>query len=352
MLAAGSLTMTSLHAQNQNADSLGLIPKPVSLELKQGVFALTAGTRILASPNLEIEAKNLSQRLGALTGLPFPVAGYYRGQTPVPAVILADLEPSLSSTLGTEGYQLSIQTNQIVITAPAAAGIFYGGITLSQLVSNASVPCVEITDYPRFAWRGMMIDSSRHFMPKEFIERFLDLMAMQKMNRFHWHLVDSEGWRLEIKKYPKLTQVSQDFPASYPSEDPSGVNGKPSYQYGHFHGGGYYSQEDVKEIVAYAAARHIEIMPEIEFPGHSMAALTAYPEFSTRGKSPAEKSNISQDLYNVDDKTLQFLRDVLTEVMDIFPGKFLHFRRGRSPETTMEGKSVRPGENQGARIEG
>ena len=178
----------------------------------------------------------------------------------------------------------------------------------------------------------MMLDCSRHFMPKEFIERLLDLMAMQKMNRFHWHLVDSEGWRLEIKKYPKLTQVSEGSPASYPSENPATTNRLPKYQYGHFHGGGYYTQEDVKEIVAYAAARHIEIMPEIEFPGHSMAALTAYPEFSATGKVPVVTSNISPDLYNVDDRTLQFLRDVLTETMDMFPGKFIHFGGDEAPK--------------------
>ena len=156
-------------------------------------------------------------------------------------------------------------------------------------------------------------------------------MALQKMNRFHWHLVDSEGWRIEIKKYPKLTQVAADFLQSYPGEGPDNPGG-PRYRYGRFHGGGYYTQDDVREIVAYAAARHITIMPEIEFPGHSMAALTAYPEFSTTGRVPTVVSNVSPDLYNVDDKSLQFLRDVLTEVMELFPGEYIHFGGDEAPK--------------------
>ena len=169
-------------------------------------------------------------------------------------------------------------------------------------------------------------------MPKEFVIKFLDTIAIQKMNRLHWHLVDSEGWRLEIKKYPKLTQVGQDQPASYPDEDPTNHAVKVHYHYGTFHGGGFYTQADIKEIVAHAEKLHITIMPEIEFPAHAMVMLTAYPEFSTTGAAPTAKSNISGALVNVDEKSLNFLRDILDETMELFPGKWIHFGGDEAPK--------------------
>lgn len=316
----------------------GIIPKPVAMTTEPGTFSPSAGARILVSDGAEEEAGNVAKRLWELTGLALGVSHCVDGPVAERGIVMK-LEPALKAQLGDEGYRLSVRRDGIVVTAPAAAGLFHGGVTLAQLVfpggqsgSGVAIPCVEITDYPRFAWRGLMLDSSRHYMPKRFIERLLDLMALQKMNRFHWHLVDSEAWRLEIRKYPKLVEVSEGSPPSFPSEDPNGREGPRKYQYGHFHGGGYYTQEDVREIVAYAAARHISVMPEIEFPGHSMAALAAYPEFSATGRAPVTKSNISPDLIGVDDRSLGFLREVLAEVMELFPGEFIHFGGDEAPK--------------------
>ena len=212
-------------------------------------------------------------------------------------------------------------------TLPAAA---FGHEANPQADWSAAAMVVE--DSPLCSWRGLHLDSARHFQSKEFIIKFLDAMAAQKLNRLHWHLVDSEAWRLEIKKYPKLVEVHRDFPAYYPEEIPTNPTFRAKYRYGHFHGGGFYSQEDVREIVAHAQKRHITIVPEIEFPGHAMAALTAYPELGTTGKAPVVRSNITPDLFGVHPQAMNFLKDVLDETMALFPGPWIHFGGDEAPK--------------------
>lgn len=317
-----------LHA----AEPLPLIPQPRLIEPTEGFCKLSGTIGISAPDSLKNEATYLGTRLK--NGLGLAVSLDKAG--PIKLSIAAGLPP--------EGYRLKTTSQGVTIEGGDSAGLFYGVQTLLQLLpaqvfgnvspkqSVLEIPDVTITDSPALPWRGLHLDSARHFMPKEFVLKLLDLMAIHKLNRFHWHLVDSEGWRLEIKKYPKLTQVGQDQPAWYPGEDPTDHSIKAGFKYGSFHGGGFYTQDDVREIVAHASKLHIEIMPEIEFPAHAMTMLTAYPEFSTTGKVPVVKSNHSPDLINVDEKSINFLKDILDETMALFPGKWIHFGGDEAPK--------------------
>jgi hexosaminidase len=245
------------------------------------------------------------------------------------------LDSSQTSQVGVEGYKLSVTQKCIGITAATETGLFYGTQTLLQLLppeifsSNKvsgmkwKIPCVEITDAPSFPWRGLMLDVSRHFFTKAEVEQLLDVMALHKLNIFHWHLTDDAGWRIEIKKYPKITSVGAwrdgvGFGLDKNSTTAYGPNGR--Y-------GGFYTQDDIREVVAYAAARHITVVPEIEMPGHSSAPLAAYPEFGT-GDGPFAmqmQAGVYQGIYSpANPKTFQFLEDVLTEVFQLFPGKYIH----------------------------
>ena len=246
---------------------------------------------------------------------------------------------SLSGKLPAEGYRMKISSSGVRIEGGSAAGVFYGVQSLNQMLfavadagAPGALPAVAIEDAPLCSWRGVHVDSARHFQPKEWIMKFIDVLSLYKINRLHWHLVDSEGWRLEIKKYPKLAKLCDEYPAYYDCEDPTNKAARATFKYGYFHGGGHYTQEDVKEIVAYAKARHVEIMPEIEFPAHAMAALTAYPEFNTSGKVPSVRSNHSPDLILPNDKGLGFLKDILNETMDLFPFGFIHFGGDEAPK--------------------
>lgn len=326
------LVSLALSATAFAVEPLPLIPQPRSVQRTDGTFKLPATVGISAPEELKNEATYLGARLK--NGLGHPVSLDKGGP----------IKLSIAAGLPAEGYRLKVTPQGVLIEGGDSAGVFYGVQTLLQLLppqvygdaSNkqtaAEIPAVVIEDSPAFVWRGLMLDSARHFMPKEFVLKFLDTMAIQKLNRFHWHLVDSEGWRIEIKKYPKLTQVGQDQPATYPQENPIDRSIKVKYQYGTFHGGGFYTQADIREVVEHARKLHITIMPEIEFPAHAMTMLTAYPEFSTTGKVPQVKSNHSPDLINVDEKSLNFLKDILDETMALFPGKWIHFGGDEAPK--------------------
>ncbi len=289
------------------------------------VFMATPATRINAATDLSKEAAMLKEFIAKS-----PSINTSKSTTVI------DL--SIDSKLPAEGYRLKVGPDRISIEGGDAAGVFYGIQSLNQMLivgkdqKWAGIPPMTITDAPSTTWRGAMLDSARHFKPVAFMKKFIDTMALHKLNRLHWHLVDSEGWRLEVKKYPKLTEVCKDFPAVYPGEDPSDKSRPARFMYGHFHGGGYYTQDEIRDIVQYAKDRHIEIMPEIEFPGHSMVALTAYPEFSTTGKAPTDRSNISSALYGPNEKALGFLKDVLDETMDLFPFEMIHFGGDEAPK--------------------
>jgi hexosaminidase len=226
----------------------------------------------------------------------------------------------------------------VTISAPTAAGVFFGLQTLRQLLpvevearhpldADWRFPCVVIEDWPRFPWRGFMLDEGRHFQGRETVLQILDLMALQKLNVFHWHLTEDQGWRIEIKKYPRLTECGAHRPGTSLSMLGGKHDGIPH--------GGYYTQTEIREIVAYAAARHITVVPEIEMPGHSLAALASYPEFSCTG-GPFEVATgpgINSDIYCAGkERTFVFLQAVLDEIMELFPSPIIHIGGDEAPK--------------------
>ncbi len=233
-----------------------------------------------------------------------------------------------------ESYQLTIKKEGIEITAADDDGLFYALQSLIQIFNankskTAVLPYMTIKDQPQYSWRGMHLDCSRHFFTKAEVMRYIDFLALYKFNVFHWHLVDDQGWRIEIKKYPLLTDIGAYRKQTLIGKPTFDKNGKPSQtdQYDGKYYGGYYTQADIKEIVAYAKTKHIEVLPEIEMPGHSLAALSAYPQFSCNG-GPFEtftRWGVSDDVYCAgNDATFSFLQDILAEVMPLFPNQYIH----------------------------
>jgi hexosaminidase len=233
--------------------------------------------------------------------------------------------------LGEEGYELNVTSKGVVLKAPAQAGLLHGAQTLRQLLpaeaegkglsATWKVPCLSIRDRPRYPWRGLLIDCARHFMSKDFLLRHIDLLALYKLNRLHLHLTDDQGWRIEVKRYPRLVEIG--------SKRPKGS------EYERRVCSGHYSQKDLREIVAYAQRRGVMVIPEVEVPGHAQAALTAYPEFSCTG-GPFEVSTelgIHQAIYCAgNDKTFKFLEGILSEVLDLFPAPYLHLGADEVPK--------------------
>ncbi|HEV2693963.1 MAG TPA: beta-N-acetylhexosaminidase [Verrucomicrobiae bacterium] len=324
--------------------SLAIIPQPQSVELHEGGFTLTPATRIYLDRASRDTGKFLTDGLRPATGYPLETATKFFDSPAVAGGILLTTK-NANANLGPEGYDLTVTPAAIVIRAPSQAGLFYGVQTLLQLLppaifsTNAApnvkwvVPCVHIQDWPRFPWRGFMLDVSRHFFSKAEVKTFLDAMALHKLNTFHWHLTDDHGWRIEIKKYPKLTEV-----AAWRTNAGFGFDPKTTTAYGpDGRYGGFYTQDDIREVVKYAAARHITIVPEIEMPGHSMAALTAYPQFSCTGGpfQPSSTAGIFDGIYDpAKEETFQFLADVLTEVAQLFPGPYIHIGGDEVPKET------------------
>lgn len=244
---------------------------------------------------------------------------------------------NIDRDLAQEAYQLTILREEITIVANDETGVFYGLQSLLQLIlagyqsgmTELDLPCVHITDQPRFAWRGFMLDEARHFQGMQTIKELLDWMAYFKMNVFHWHLTEDQGWRIEIKQYPRLVEVG----ASRPASQVSGFTGKKLNDIPH---SGFYTQAEIQEIVAYAAARHIRIVPEIEMPGHAQAALAAYPQLGCTGGPYLVSPHwgIHNDIMCPGKMwTTIFLQNVLTEVMDLFPGKYIHTGGDEAPKS-------------------
>lgn len=235
-----------------------------------------------------------------------------------------------------EGYLLSVSPENILIEAKTPKGAFYALQSLWQLIPNTtkeknlSIPCIEIKDAPRFAYRGMHLDVGRHMYSVEFIKKYIDLIAMLKMNTFHWHLTEDQGWRIEIKKYPKLQEI-----AAYRKETLIGHYNDQPHQFDGKQYGGYYTQEQVKDIVAYAQERFVTIIPEIEMPGHSQAAIAAYPKLGCTDEEVevATKWGVFEEVYCPNEYTFQFLEDVIDEVCELFPGKYIHIGGDEAPKT-------------------
>jgi hexosaminidase len=300
----------------KQAMAADLIPKPLKHQQKSEVFQLNQSTKIVYAESLNDLAKYLSESLSAPTGWDLELVEAKKAKK---NSILLQIDSSISDNI--EAYQLSVSTGQVVITGQSSAGVFNAMQTMFQLMPskvynklrqrnvNWTIQGAEIEDEPLYSWRGMMLDASRYFYDKDYVLHLIDMMGMYKMNVLHLHLIDDAGWRLEIKKYPKLTSIG-------------GFRGE-----GHERTGGYYTQEDLKEIVAYASLRNVEVIPEIEIPAHTLAAIAAYPHLSCTEKEfkvPLQHF-ISRDLYCVGkESTFEFLEDVFKETFELFPSKYIH----------------------------
>ncbi len=248
------------------------------------------------------------------------------GQAPPGTAVRVEPDPQIAP----EGYVLDIDGHDVRIAAADERGIRYARQALRQLTrDDGSVPAVRIDDSPRFAWRGLHLDVSRHFFPVSFVERYIDLLAMYRLNVFHWHLTDDQGWRLEIERFPELTEVGawrRETVVGRARRGPKGYDGRPH--------GGFYTRDDVRRVVAYAAERGVEVVPEIEMPGHSVAALASYPELAC-GAPPEEVRTtwgISEVVYCPTEPTFAFIADVLGEVADLFPSRYLHVGGDEAPK--------------------
>jgi hexosaminidase len=321
---------------------VNIIPIPVDVQVLSGSWTLTDGSTVTYSGSeSRAIADVLSARLNKPTGFKITPKQGNSGS------IQLNLNNKPDTKIGNEGYTLSSSSKGVIITANAPAGLFYGMQTLMQLFpadieSNTvvkaewTIPAVNITDYPRFGWRGLMLDVSRNFFTKEQVKRYINEMSKFKLNTFHWHLTDDNGWRIEIKSLPKLTEVGAWRVERHghfgDREDPK--PGEPATV------GGFYTHEDIKEIIQYAKERNVTIIPEVDIPGHSMAAIAAYPELSTK-KDPNTKVNpgtnfaewygdgtfkmlIENTLNPADEKVYEFLDKVFTEVAMLFPAPYIH----------------------------
>jgi hexosaminidase len=298
-----------------------VIPAPRSVKLTDGVFVIGSEVRVLHSGGESAHVAHFfSDLIERSPGIKTRRERRTQGGA---GAIRFELTPAASSAK--DAYTLSITAAEVRVQASTSSGLFYGAVTLWQLLSahgEDALPAMTIEDSPRFAWRGLMIDSARHFQSIDELKQVVDVMAMHKLNVLHWHLTDDQAWRLEIKKYPKLTSVGAwRVPAGAgPAADLDPVTGKPRFY------GGYYTQEQARELIAYAADRHITIVPEIEMPGHASAAIVAYPQLGVTGVDggvPADWG-VYENLFNVEESTFAFLEDVLTETMAIFPSEYIH----------------------------
>lgn len=319
---------------------VSVIPQPLSVETGTGDLMVRSGMTIALAESMkdqdQAEARWIADYLRSLlqrtAGLDISLAPQKNHLAPQPGITLQLLpeQSSNPSVQAKESYDLDVSQKGIVISAQNTAGLFYGAVTLWQLLTQTPdhrgpvlLHAVHIHDAPRFAWRGFMLDSARHFQSPQFVEQVIDWMALHKLNTLHWHLTDDQGWRIEIKQYPRLTQIGawrvEAGHANQVNIDPA--TGKPRLY------GGYYTQQQIREIVAYAARRNVTIVPEIEMPGHASASIAAYPQLgstNTPPLTPMSTYGVHLNLYNVDDSTFTFLENVLTEVMELFPSEYIH----------------------------
>ncbi|TLX71789.1 beta-N-acetylhexosaminidase [Labilibacter sediminis] len=329
LYTAITIILANICASCVKAQDLSLIPYPQQVEIGKGkAFEINNKTRISYTKECKSEAKYLQNELQESTGFTLPlIQGSSRSRS-------GDIYLSVqtNSKGGKETYALISNKDHVTISAANSNGIFYGIQTLLQLLPSEvyassvqhvkwMVPAVHIKDKPVFAWRGMHLDVARHFYSVDFVKRFIDILAYHKMNTFHWHLTEDQGWRIEIKKYPKLTEIG----AWRDSTLIGHMRDRP-HKFKYEKEGGYYTQEEIKEVVQYAQERHVTIVPEIEMPGHAQAAVAAYPEYGCTGTSPGVRPywGISKDIFSPEEKTINFLKDVLDEVLTLFPGEYIH----------------------------
>ena len=320
-------------------EPLSLIPVPATIEAAGGEFLLRSGTGIVIDPAFG-SAGNVAAMFNGFLEKHYGKISVEEQQTPGdPSLILARYDSLIDNP---EAYSLEVSADGITIIAGDDAGLFYAFQTLMQLIfpsqeavrGAVAVPCVTISDSPQYKWRGMHLDVSRHFFPKEFIFKMLDAMAMHKLNTFHWHLTDDQGWRIEIKKYPELTAIG-----AWRDETLTGHGSETPWVYDGTRYGGYYTQEDIREVVEYAGRLHINVLPEIEMPGHAVAALQAYPQLSCSGGPvpPFNRWGVNEDVFCAGkEETYEFLEGVLTEVAELFPYEYIHIGGDECPKVRWE----------------
>ena len=318
-------------------ETFPLVPIPAKVTAKDGSITLGASTTIEASDALRSQAERLRDVLRPATGLPLPIVASARGLR-IALALVERIGPP-----GDEAYRLVVGADGVTISARSAAGISRGLQTLRQLLPVEifrralvtgvpwTLPAIEIEDAPRFGWRGSHLDVGRHFMPKATVLRHIDLLALHKLSVFHWHLTEDQGWRIEIKRYPKLTEVGawrKDSMVAPRTREPSQrkFSGRPH--------GGFYTQDDVREVVRYAADRGVTVVPEIEMPGHALAAIAAYPELGNTGARHEVQTywGISDHVFGVGENVLSFVENVLDEVLALFPSTFIHIGGDEVPK--------------------
>ena len=332
LAAALSFSMLSAHAADANYN---VVPLPKSVVMVKGQpFNLTSATTIVyegTNPEMKRNARFLSEYIQQSTGIKTTLLD--KRDKKAAAIVLV-INPKVQ---GDEAYRLTVNNKQITIAASTPAGVFYGIQTLRKSLpvqtngADITLPAVDIADAPRFGYRGMMLDCGRHFFPVSFVKKFIDILAMHNMNVFHWHLTEDQGWRLEIKSHPELTAKS-----SMRSGTVIGHNATVDDSIPH---GGFYTQQEARDIVEYARQRHITVIPEIDMPGHTLAALAAYPELGCTG-GPYEVGHrwgVYKDvLCRGKESTYKFVQDVIDEVVDIFPAKYFHIGGDESPTVMWE----------------
>ena len=323
------LLMTACSNQPTTVANYEVVPMPLEINTtQQASFLLKSGVTVYypaGNEKMQRNAEFLASYVKAQTGIELQVQAGEGGKEGIVLQLgLANDNP--------EAYQLKVDASQVVISSPSEAGVFYGIQTLRKAVdvaegSNVELPAVEIKDQPRFGYRGMMLDVGRHFFSMDEIKTYIDMMALHNINRFHWHLSEDQGWRIEIKKYPKLTEIGSMRKETVIGHNSGKYDGKPY--------GGFYTQEQAKEIVAYAAERYITVIPEIDLPGHMQAALAAYPELGCTG-GPYEvwtQWGVSDNVLCAgNDQTIQFIKDVLAEIVEIFPSEYIHVGGDECPK--------------------
>jgi len=331
LLVGAMVALNTAHAA-----APAIIPAPAKLETREGVFKLSEKTRICTDKASRASGDYLAEQLRTATGYPVKVLDGKPGADDI--LITAE---EAKAALGDEGYELTVSPKGAVIRAPQQAGAFYGVQSLLQLLppqvysrSKATgvvweMPAVQIEDQPRFQWRGMMSDVGRHYYPVADLKQMIDVMALHKLNRFHWHLTEDQGWRIEIQKYPKLTEIGAWRSSTPPYGNRDSDDGK---RYG-----GFYTQAEVKEVVAYATARHITVIPEIEMPGHAAAAIASYPELGNTdipNYKPEVKIRwgVHYYIFAPKEETFKFIENVFAEVCKLFPSKYIHIGGDEAPK--------------------
>lgn len=336
-LLAGALALACASCTAEKEANYQVIPLPQEVSLTQeNPFKLNENVLIAYPENnalLQRNAEFLSEYIQQATNYAPKTKAIAAGEQVKNAIILG-LDPSIANK---EGYVLTTTPEGINLNGQTENGVFYGIQTLRKSIpaeakeATILIPAGEIKDEPRFSYRGMHLDVGRHFFPKEFMKKYIDLLALHNMNTFHWHLTDDQGWRIEIKKYPKLTEIG--------SQRSRTVIGRNTQEYDNTPYGGFFTQEEAKEIVKYAQERYITVIPEVDLPGHMLAALAAYPEMGCTG-GPYEvcpRWGIFEDVLCIgNDQTMQFLEDVMSEIIEIFPSKYVHIGGDEAPRTRWE----------------